>query len=157
MRVPARRDKPNHGLTVENRLVRHHVGVDRIHGEGAKRPRRSGGLFRDRCRLADEIDGFVVGHKAVHAGFCRAEVRPELALPRAEELLQPQAHHRPHAKGAHAVRGPGLGQHVVKPVLLVGVDVDLIAQIAGVADPLHQRLIGADVDGAGVHKPQGRC
>ena len=55
------------------------------------------------------------------------------------------------------MRGPGLGQHVVKPVLLVGVDVDLIAQIAGVADPLHQRLIGPDVDAAGVHKPQGRC
>ena len=54
------------------------------------------------------------------------------------------------------MRGPGFGQHVVKPVLLVGVDIDLVAQIAGIADPLHQRLIGADVDGAGVHETQRR-
>ena len=79
-------------------------------------------------------------------GLERRVDRPVLPEPGAEQLLHAHRHQRPEPEQRHAVRLPGLPQHVEQRPLVLGRDPDLVAEVAAVRHPPDPGRDHADVD-----------
>ena len=125
-----------------------------IHFERHKTP---GGTCRALCfggGPAYEIRVFLEADEPVQPCFRRRVVGRKLRQPAPKEFIQPERHHGAHAKWGHPVGLPGIPER--GPQLSLGhrVAVNLVAQIAGIADALHDAVGHAHCHALHVHEFQ---
>ena len=137
-----------------DRLVAHHVGVDRVDHHRDAAQLRSGRQFPGGGVAADEI---VLLHldEAVHAALERPVDRAELAEPGREILLEPHRQQRAHAEIDDAQLGAGILDRVIDQPLIGRLHPDLIAEIAGVGDAVDHAWRAADRHVAEIHEAEG--
>src|SRR3990167_7592717 len=140
MREPATGTEAHNRAVKPDRLPRHNVRVIGIDDERHQFPLRPCGLLGGRGSLADPVSVLVPADETVQSGFAGGVIGAELAPPRPEPLVQTQAHHRPHPEGTQAQIGAGGVQRVPQMPDRHVVAEDLIAQIGGVADALHDAV-----------------
>ena len=91
----------------------------------------------------------------VEAGLRGGVLRPVLPHPRPVRLLEPERHHRPHPEGLHPVRLPGRGERLMEGDLVRRVHVDLVAEVARVAQAADERGDEAHLHLARVEEAEG--
>ncbi len=143
MAIAGRSSQPHHLGAMQYRLA----AMERREPLGGERAQFAGlaALSDLHQRFAADEIALLERDEAVEPGLGRGVVGLVLAHPRAERLFEPQRHHRPHPEGPQAKVAPGLDERLVKRDLVARGDVDLVAEIARVADPPDGRRRQPDV------------
>src|SRR5262249_44037318 len=135
-----------HQLAVPpDRLAADDVSIDRLDNAGGEAPLQSP-TARPQRRNAPGEALLLQRDQALEARVPGRVDRPVFARPRAKALFQPEGVEGTGAEGPDAEIRADVEEEVQQGALVLGLDPDLVSEVAGIADTPDERWKHADVE-----------